>query len=368
MNEHDVIIVGAGIAGLSTAFHLVRRGRRVTLVERDYGAHNATWASAGMLAPIHELDFTELPLLYAGQYSKTLHEAWAEELGDIGLERSGLLEIALTQDDVGYLERQYAFQREQGLAVEWLTGRAIQAYEPELSQRIPAAIYAPQDLHVDNRLLRQRLMEYLARHGTQFIEATAEAWHNTATNGNAALQLAAGGHTYACQTLIWAQGASPQTPEGQPERVFPVKGQAITLTPPPGGLLNRPVRIRNRAYGNAYLVPKRDRLVLGGTCEEMGFDDSLTAGAMLDLLRKGYAMVPALYDVPIQEPYVAFRPASVSREPFVAQHEGAPVYYVNGLYRHGLLLAPLIGQAAARLIEEGIPFSLNDYMPAGEAP
>jgi glycine oxidase len=357
--QKDVIIIGAGIAGLSSAYFLAKAGRSVTLVDKGPVEASATWAAAGMLAPVHELEFTEVDLLAASLHSKAMFEEWERELGDIGLQRSGMLEIALLPEDVPYLERQFSFQRQQGLRVEWLKGSALQQYEPELSQRIPAAIYAPEDYHVDNRLLAMRLQEALQAKGAEWITAAAQDW--SPLPGNQGIVLATDQGELQCDSLIWASGASSSAAGNYPEKVYPVKGQSLSLITPQSGLLRRPVRIRNRAYGNAYLVPKADRIVLGATSEEMGYDTSVTAGGLLDLLRKAYAAVPAVYDLAVGETYAGLRPATISRQPLVEAHPEATVYYVNGLYRHGILLSPLIGQSLTKLVQQGHAFSLADF-------
>jgi len=346
----DIIIIGGGIAGLSTCYWLTKLGYKPLLIEQGELGHGATWAAAGMLAPVHELEYTELPLLQAGLASQNLYNEWERELGDIGVNRNGTLEVALTTDDVPYLQRHYDFQRQQGLQVQWLAGSALQVLEPALSPALPVGIFSPHDIQVDNRMLPAALAAYCTAQGATlhiqeiFLSYTVEG---------GTLQVTTDKGSYKTDKLLLATGVL--TPEGivLPEKIIPVKGQMLSLAPPAGGLLQKTVRIRSRALGNAYLVPKRERIVLGSTTEEMGSDSQLTAGAMLDILRKCYAAVPGLYDLPVLETWSGLRPATANRLPFATRHPTHEVYYLNGLYRHGILLGPLMGQAAAQLIHKG---------------
>ena len=100
-------IVGGGVAGLFTAWYLRKAGQEVHLFEKGECGRGCSWDAAGMLAPVNELEFQELPLLRAGVASRNSYLEVERELGDIGLDRSGTLEVGLTQDEEGYLRRLY---------------------------------------------------------------------------------------------------------------------------------------------------------------------------------------------------------------------------------------------------------------------
>jgi glycine oxidase len=162
--------------------------------------------------------------------------------------------------------------------------------------------------------------------------------------------------------LVLCTGAS--LPSWGGPAIVPVRGQMVALEPTTPPLIDVPVRIRNRQYGNAYIVPKADRWILGSTSEEMGYDARPTAGGLLDILNKCYAAVPALYDQPVLEVWAGLRPATASRRPVVDALEADRVWVFNGLYRHGILLAPWLAEQLADWIAggrrpEGVePFSL----------
>jgi glycine oxidase len=347
----NILIVGGGIAGLSACYHLLEHGHKPLLIEQSQLGHGTTWAAAGMLAPVHELEFTELPLLAAGRASLKLYDQWEKVLGNaIGLNRSGTLEVAPSADDVPYLERLFKFQQAQGLDVQWLGGKELTALEPALSPNLAAGIFSAGDVQVDNRALVQALAEHCRAKGATLHEHETFVKYEHAGDALVAHTSVA---NYTTDIILFTTGVTPLPNVTAPQKIIPVKGQMLSVEPPAGGLLQRTVRIRTRAWGNAYIVPKADRIILGSTAEEMGTDARLTAGGMLDILRKCYLAVPALYDLPVLETWTGLRPATQNRLPFIAKEADAPVYHLNGLYRHGILLAPLMGSAAAQFIVAG---------------
>lgn len=345
-----VIIAGAGIAGLATAYALTQRGVPVAVYDSGEPGRGTTWAAAGMLAPVHELEFQELELLRLGQESLRLYTEWEAVLGDIGLDRTGTLEVALTRDDLPHLQRLFDFQQAQGLAVSWLTGDALRALEPALSPNIPAGIHAPGDWQVDNRRLVSVLLAYLQAQGVAIHPKTPVTGWDSA-GGTLTVQTAQG--TAQARAMVVATGAFA-VPEAlrPPEAVQPIKGQMLALAPrgPQFAGLRHVVRLRSRAWGNAYLVPKADRLLLGSTSEETGHDRALTAGGILDVLRKTYAAVPGIYDLPILDLWTGLRPCTLRRQPLLVRHPTAPVVWANGLYRHGILLGPVIGARVSDIL------------------
>jgi glycine oxidase len=347
-----IAIVGAGIAGLCTAYWLVKQGRvaptDILILEAKTAGSGATGAAAGMLAPAHELDPAEPELLPLGIASWALYPQLEADLGDIGLLRHGTLEVALSRDDIPLLQRHYRFQQQYGLEVEWLEGAALQSKEPLLASTVPAAIWAPNDWQVDNRLLVVRLLVWLQAQGVGYHDQLGTILKWQTQSDSITLEYAAA--IFEAEKILFATGI--QAVPSQPLAVRPVKGQMLSLAPDAGFPLKHTIRIRSKALGNGYIVPKADRLVLGSTSEEMGLDAHLTAGGVLDILRRAYAVLPGLYDLPILETWVGHRPASPSNLPELVKLPESPAWFLNGLYRHGILLGPLMGQrAAAELVK-----------------
>lgn len=346
----DAAIVGAGIAGLSLAYALMRRGLTCRIFDAAQAGHGATWAAAGMLAPVHELEYQELELLHAGLKALMTYESWAAALPDFGFERCGSLEIALTPDDRPLLRRHFDFQRKEKLPARWIEGSELREMMPALAPNVSAGIHAPQDHQVDQRRLVEVLLQTLAASATISLHEyeAVVSWRESRDGVEVLTALGA----YQARRLILAAGVGHNAAWAADLRIAPVRGQMVSVEPTAPPVLAFPLRIRNRQYGNAYIVPKRDRWILGSTSEEMGFDKRPTAGGLLDVLNKAYAALPLLYDQPVLDVWSGLRPATASRRPVVDRLADAPVWVFNGLYRHGILLGPWLAEQLADWITE----------------
>lgn len=345
----EYLLIGGGAAGLGIAYQLARRGKKPLLLEAHTAGSGAMTASAGMLSPAYEAEFQELPLLRAMVESRLKYPAWAAALGDIGYEPSGTYELALTPEDVPYVQRRVQFERQQGLAVEWLTGPELRQRLPHLSPRIPAGSYAPDEGHVSPHLLRDRLVEAIQAHGGEIHEHTPV--HRIDQN-HARFQVETPAGVYEAETLLVCAGV-PIEGLQQPFKVYPVRGQMVAIESPGPNWLPAPVRYFNRTTGYGYAVPKQGYIILGGTAEEKGFDPSLTVGGLLDILRRAYFVFPDLYEQRILRFWAGLRPATASRTPLLYQAPGQRLYYINGLYRNGILLLPLIGEGVTQWVLDG---------------
>lgn len=345
----EILIVGGGIAGLSAAWWLQEKGYSIRLIEQNECGKGASHVAAGMLAPVHELEFTELEILQAGLDSISIYNQWEQELGDIGLNRAGTIEVASSAEDIPYLRRQFEFQQKQGLTVSWLDQAALMEKEPLLSGTVPCGIFSPGDIQVENRILLQKLKEAIQHRGGVIDEYTRYiSWDSE--KGVAQLQTREG-TSIACsvQHLVLATGTEPVNVQNHPE-IIPVKGEMIALEPSPLFELRHIIRIRNRRLGNAYVVPKRNTLLAGSSSEHKGYSLENTFGGVMDILRKCYQVLPGLYELNIQEIYAGLRPASLDHLPQIARIGPGHVYCINGLYRHGILLGPWAGRTLAEIV------------------
>ncbi|MDQ5836629.1 MAG: FAD-dependent oxidoreductase, partial [Acidobacteriota bacterium] len=153
----DVAVVGGGVAGLSAARELARRGLSVVVLEASEPGAEASGAAAGMLAPQSEADARDdfFELLCA---SREMYPAFAEALFEesgvcIELERTGTLYLAFTEEDEEEMGRRFAWQSGAGLEVERLSASEARTLEPRVSPRVRAALRFPRDWQVENRRL-----------------------------------------------------------------------------------------------------------------------------------------------------------------------------------------------------------------------
>ena len=321
--HYDVAVVGAGVAGLSVAWRTARRGLSVVVVDPSPGS-GATHASAGMLAPVSEVTYTEQPLLRLGLASLAMWPAFRADLEgesgeDLDYRTDGTLDVAYGTDDMAYLDDLASFEESLGLRVERLTGRGCRALEPMLSPSVRGGLLARDDAWVNPRRVVSALLAALAKAGGTVIEERAGG---LAFDGDrvVGVRLASGKVAGATSVVVAAGPWSPSLVPGLPIR--PIKGQILRLRGPEGFLTRC---VRGLVHGApAYLVPRGDgEITLGATMEEMGFDGRVTAGGVYELLRDARELVPGVTELELSETTVGFRPGTPDNLPLIGPLQGA---------------------------------------------
>jgi glycine oxidase len=366
-----VVVVGGGTIGLAAAWKIAVRGLTVAVVDPEPGS-GASWVAAGMLAPVSEVHHGEEPLLALTLASARLWPAFANDLSEavgrpIGYRASGTLVVAADDGDRAWTEELFAFQRQLGLHVEWLTGRRARHFEPSIAPGVRAAIWVAGDHQVDNRLLVGALLDAATATGVAVHRERAAALE-TSRGAVSGVRLA-GGTTLGASSVVLAAGSwSGQLaglPEGAVPVVRPVKGQILRLAPcERAPVLTRTVR--GIVHGaSVYIVPRENGdVVVGATVEERGFDTTVTAGAVYELLRDAHRVVPGITEMVLAECAAGLRPGSPDNAPIVGRPAVVGVdglVVATGHYRQGILLTPLTAAAVAALVT-------GDEPPAEIAP
>lgn len=361
----DVVVVGAGVIGLATAFELRRRGAKVAVVEAAPAAGTgATRVAAGMLAPVGELDFGEPALLEINLRSAALYPdfvAAVEEISgqDTGYRRLGGLHVALDRDEAAELKRVLDLQLSLGLDSKWLGPGASRDLEPGLHPGLNGSVLVEGDGVVDPRALSAALVEALAQLDVPVLlstEVTSLAIDDPGGQGKRrvrGVRLSAG-RTISTPTVVAAGGAESGRSEWLPAAdrppVRPVKGQVAELRGDPSD----PVCSRILASERVYLVPRADgRLIVGATVEEMGYDTAVTAGGIHELLREAYRLLPDVAEMEFIEATAGLRPGTPDNLPVVGPASTPGLILATGHYRNGILLAPVTAAAVANLVESG---------------
>ncbi|GAA4580599.1 glycine oxidase ThiO [Planotetraspora phitsanulokensis] len=398
--DHDVAVIGGGVAGLSVAWRTARRGLSVVVVDPSPGS-GATHASAGMLAPVSEVTYTEQPLLRLGLASLAMWPAFRDDLEgesgeDLDYRTDGTLDVAYGTDDMAYLDDLGSFEESLGLRVERLTGRQCRALEPMLSPSVRGGLLARDDAWVNPRRVISALLTALAKAGGTVV---AERADGLAFDGGrvVGVRLASGQVVGATSVVVAAGPWSPSFVPGLPVR--PVKGQILRLRGPEGFLTRC---VRGLVHGApAYLVPRGDgEITVGATMEEMGFDGRVTAGGVYELLRDARELVPGVTELELSETTVGFRPGTpdnlpligplmgvqpdgpatpeAGRPPAATPRPGEPavppeqgrgarppdLLAATGHHRAGVLLAPITADAvAAFLTGEPVPEAVQSCDP-----
>jgi glycine oxidase len=350
-----VAIIGGGVMGLAIGWRLAQAGCGVTLFERDEPGGGASWAAAGMLAAGCEAEPGELDLLALNRRSQELWPAFAAELERatglaVGLREEGTLIVALTRDDAAQLRFSYDFQRQHGVALEWLSPAEARRREPHLHPNLAGAVFSPADHQVDNRLLVRALERaFVAAGGTLKSHTPVEA---VETSDGRATGVRANGARHDADVVVLAAGAWSGQIKGLPGAlpVRPVKGQMLALRMD----AQAPLLSHVVWAPKAYLVPRHDgRLIVGATTEERGFDPNLTAGGILALLEGAWRAVPGIEDLPIDEMWVGFRPGSRDDAPMLGPSAVPGLVLATGHHRNGILLTPVTAETVARYVLEG---------------
>ena len=343
----EIVIVGGGVIGLSIAWQAAVSGLgRVVVRDPELASQSpsqSSWAAAGMLAPVTEVHYGEEALLALTLASRARWADFASQLHqasgiDPGYRTEGTLSVARDGDDLARLEEIAVFQTKLGLDVTRLRSREVRTLEPALSPRIRAGFLVSGDHSVDNRSLTRALRVACSRAG---VTLDARPVQDLA-------ELDAG-------TVIVAAGsASSELLPGLPVR--PVKGQLLHLAG--AALLTRTVR-----GIDVYLVPRADgRLVVGATVEEKGTDTTVTAGAVHELLRAAYELLPGMTELTFTEAVVGLRPGTADNAPLLGRLDHRTIA-ATGHYRNGILLAPITADLVVELLctgqtpELAVPFS-----------
>jgi glycine oxidase len=354
VSEFDVIVVGGGVIGLSAAWRLAQRGLRVVVLDRAEPGHGTSSVAAGMLAPIAEADPAEVDLLQLGITSAQAYPEFVAELealtgSDAGYLRSGTLLVARDRDEAEALDHELTVRQRFGLEVSRLRPSQARALEPALAPTLRAALEFAEDHVIDPRRLCAALVEAVLRSGGELRSEAKVA----AVEIEDGVVLSDGERLSAPRVLIAAgvwSGQIAGIPDQARVPVRPVKGQILRLHDPAGpGLLTRVLRMPT-----AYVVPRGDgRYVLGATMEERGFDTTVTAGAVFELLRDASELLPGLSELVVDELCAGLRPGTADNAPIIGPGAVEGLFWATGHYRHGILLAPVTAELITTAIVDG---------------
>ena len=367
MTAPDTVVVGGGVIGASIAWRAAERGLSVTMVDPNPG-RGASWAAAGMLAPVTEVHYGEEALLRLNLESSAAYTQFVAELSeasgrDPGYVRCGTLTVARDADDNAALADLFEFQKGLGLDVERLRGRECRRLEPALAPSTRGGILVSGDHQVDNRALMDALLSAAERGGVRIVRQRAqglELEHERVSG-----VLVADGERIGCSSVVLAAGAFSDPIEGLPPEVVPpvrpVKGQLLHLRGPAEARL----ATRNVRGLDAYIVTRPDgRVVIGATVEERGFDERVTAGGVHDLLRAGFELLPGVTELELTETSVGLRPGTPDNAPIVGRTDVDGLVIATGHYRNGVLLAPITSAAIADLlVTDAVPELIEAFSP-----
>jgi glycine oxidase len=316
----SIAVRGAGVVGLWQAFTLAQRGHSVTLYERSaqpFADACSVYAGA-MLAPRCEEESAEAIVRDLGQRGIAL---WREIYP--GTVANGSLVVALKRDRAE-LDR---FARMTG-GYRRLSAAEIAALEPALADRISGALFYQEEAHLAPKPALRFMLDAV-------IAANVE------------IRLGEGGVPQGADLIVDCRGLAAK--DDLPT-LRGVRGERIVLRSREVHLA-RPVRLLHPRFP-LYVVPWGDGLyMIGATVIESEEAGPITLRSALDLMSAAYALDPAFAEAEIVQQGAGARPAFPDNRPRIIARKG--YIYVNGLYRHGFLLAPALAELVAAYIETG---------------
>ena len=322
MAKPSVIVVGAGVAGLATALELSERGLKVEVVDRGraLGDGSCSWMAGGMLAPWCERATTDEAVATLGAAAIPW---WTTHF--IGTVQSGSLVVAQSRDMpelTRFAERTERF--------DWIDGDRIGALEPDIAGRFRKALFFPDEAHLDPRRALPALADLLKfrgvsiRFGADFHPADQPKRLIVDCRGLAARDV--------LKDLRGVRG-----------EMLIVRSRDLTLS--------RPIRVLHPRIP-LYIVPRGGGVfMIGATMIESESRGAPSVRSTVEMLTAAYALHPAFAEAEILEINADLRPAFNDNLPAV-RRIGSRTHFVNGLFRHGFLLAPAMARQVADAVVE----------------
>jgi glycine oxidase len=324
VQSRPITVVGAGILGLWQTLTLARRGHTVRLIDAaaDPFAASASSHAGAMLAPDCEREAAPPVVRDLGHHGLALWRAVYPHLFN-----AGSLVLAQARD-LGELTR---FSRMTG-GYEQIDGERLASLEPDLAGRFGSALFFPAEAHMATPVALRFLAEEGSKAGAEML--FGEAWHPGERRDD-------GGIVVDCRGL-GARGDLPDLRGVRGERMV-LRSREINL--------QRPVRLLHPRHP-IYVVPWGDgRFLLGATVIESEDAGPATVRSALELLGTAYALHPAFGEAEIVEIGSGVRPAYADNVPRAIVRDSGKTILVNGAYRHGFLLGPVLAEAVANLID-----------------
>lgn len=291
-------ILGSGVTGLCIATALYEKGEKIEVVENP-NIQAASYFAGGMLAPFCEGESAPDIVVKNGQLSV---EWWDNHVSNV--KKTGTIVIAPPRD-MSELRR-FANMT---ICHEWVDPGKI---EKDLKGRFSEGLFFPSEAFIDPRLALQELKENLKNKGVSF--------HTGSPKGK----------------IIDCTGMAATS---SLKNLRAVRGEMLIFECHEVNFL-RPIRLLHPRFP-CYLVPRANgRFMVGATMVESNDDSPISARALIEMLSSVYAIHPAFAEARIIETGTGCRPSFPDNIPQIIEQDGK--FYINGMYRHGFLLAPVL--------------------------
>jgi glycine oxidase len=372
-HKTDVLIVGGGVIGCATAYYLRKLHVDVMVVDQGEIGAQASRAAAGLLAPLGPLSgpghFADLLLAGFALFPTLVPELEAASGIHLGYERTGALRTVRNPKRVVHLQRRMEAWRPLGLEMYWLTGDEARRKEPLLSPDICGAIYVPEESQINAPCVVHAFALAAKNQGATFFLQREVTGIQQRQNSITGVYLATG-ETITCNRIIIATGAWTGRWGEWLKVVIPVhplKGQMLAYR-------QTSLPLRHIIFGEAaYLTPKGERIFVGATKDESGFNVQTTTEGISWLQNTAIRLVPTLEQTTIETTWAGLRPKTPDTRPVLGPVPGwENVTLATGHNSVGIILSAITGQIIAEDVATGHisemirPFSLERFTDSAE--
>ena len=349
-----VIVIGAGIIGLSISYYLKKSNFNVVVLEKGKAGNEASFASAGMLAAQSEFDYYEKFMDFCIK-SRDMYPDFCRDIeqdSKIGVEykKSGMIRPALNEEHEKHFKDNYEWQKKQGFEIEFLDGSELRKLEPKLSKNIISGLYTKDDGQVNNRKLMDALIIANKKNNVKVIENIEVKDYlikNNKING-----VVTNNGNIEADFVVNAAGSwsSLISPNLIPNfKVKPIRGQIVSLHSNKK-ILGKVIFASVLGKGG-YIVPRNDgTVILGSTVEDVGFEKRVTEEGIGSILKNCFDIIPGFKNLKIKEKYSGFRPLASDNLPIIGKTNVEGLILATAHYRNGVLLAPITAKAITELI------------------
>ncbi len=329
----QIKIIGSGVAGLCVAQELVNRETKITIIDKSDvpGPDCCSWWAGGMLAPWCEGESTEKIIVNLGQESIPW---WSKNVKEVV--QKGSLVVALSRDESEL--RRFQRRTENFNLIE---NEEINQLEPDLLGKFKRGLFFKEEAHLSPRKSLLELKKNLLKKGVEFIKDEFKFDEYKGKEEDIVID---------CRGL-----ASRDTQKN----LRGVKGEMLVIDCPEINL-SRPIRLLHPRIP-LYIVPRGNGIyMLGATMIESNDNKNISARSLMELLNAAYAINPIFGEAKIREIGVDARPSYPNNIPSIRRKNN--IISVNGLFRHGFLLAPALARMVSEFIfQNKVPEIISEY-------
>lgn len=365
------IVIGAGILGASTAYHLAKSGADVTVIDRqDPG--QATDAAAGIICPWlsqrRNKAWYSLAKSGAAYYTSLIQQLEEDGETETGYKKVGAISLHTDEEKLNKMESRAIVRRDEAPEIGDISQKSAKDTAklfPPLSDEF-SSVHISGAARVNGKALRQSLVHASKKHGATFIQGSAEI----VVHDNQIIGIAIGETLYEADCVIVTAGAWADqllSPLGLQLKLSAQKAQIVHLQLENISTELWPVVM---PPNDQYILAFDDgRIVIGATHEDnQNFDLRVTAGGLHNIFDKALSVAPGLKDSGVIETRVGYRPFTPNFLPIIGEVPGFKgLFLANGLGASGLTVGPFLGAQLANLVL-GHPVSLDlSLYPVSEA-